>query len=64
VRLKKLTAVIVTGIILLHSSIVFAGLSDEQKKLEQVEQEMKRVESKLKNVKSQKKAVLMKWKKK
>ncbi|MBA1333663.1 MAG: Septal ring factor EnvC, activator of murein hydrolases AmiA and AmiB [Firmicutes bacterium] len=57
-RIKRIFSGILVLIIMLHSSIAFANLAEEQKKLQNVNQEIKRVENQLKTVQNQKNALL------
>jgi murein DD-endopeptidase MepM/ murein hydrolase activator NlpD len=59
VRLNKTISALLAGIIILYSgSIAFAGLADEQQRLNQVNQQMKQAESQLKGVKNEKNSLL------
>lgn len=57
-RIKRIFTGILVLIIMLHSSVAFADLAEEQKKLQNVNQEIKKVESQLKTVEQQKSALL------
>ncbi len=57
-RSNKTVCIILLSILLLHSSTAFAGLAEEQQKLEKIKEEQKRVESRLKSVEQQKTSLL------
>lgn len=57
-RFKKILSGMLICIILLHSTVAFANLAEEQKKLEQVKKEQQRVENQLKDVQQKKKSLI------
>lgn len=58
VSLKRIFAGIAAGLIILHGSIAFADLQEEQRKLERIRREQKKVEAELNNVKKQKSSLI------
>ncbi len=58
-RNKKIVSLIVAAaLVVLHSTVVFADLADEQRKLEQIQKEMQKTESQLKGVQQHKNSLL------